>query len=162
MFRLFVFSGKCGICMKPIKEDGCTAFGKVYHKECFKCCVCKRRIDGKFFQKNGKPYCEKDYAVSRVENFLKGSLGSIPSPSPSMKIQIMGGKVCFAKHCRNFWYQKVCWHHPAMFCLIAASKVSRQWFEFSLKVKVMAIAPLPPLHLRPWLISNREMAFHSL
>jgi len=54
--------GKCGICMKVIKEDGCTAFGKVYHKECFKCCVCKRRIDGKFFQKNGKPYCEKDYA----------------------------------------------------------------------------------------------------
>ena len=56
--------------MKVIKEDGCTAFGKVYHKECFKCCVCKRRIDGKFFQKNGKPYCEKDYAVSN-HNFHK-------------------------------------------------------------------------------------------
>lgn len=48
--------------MKPVTVEGCTAFGKVYHKECFKCCVCKRRIDGKFFQKNGKPYCEKDYA----------------------------------------------------------------------------------------------------
>ena len=44
--------------------EGCTAFGKVYHKECFKCCVCKKRIDGKFFEKNGKPYCEKDWAVS--------------------------------------------------------------------------------------------------
>jgi hypothetical protein len=54
--------GKCGMCMKPVTVEGCTAFGKVYHKECFKCCVCKRRIDGKFFQKNGKPYCEKDYA----------------------------------------------------------------------------------------------------
>ena len=30
----------------------------------------------------------------KVEKILKGSLGSIPSPSPSVKIQIMGGKVC--------------------------------------------------------------------
>ena len=29
----------------------------------------------------------------KVEKILKGSLDSIPSPSPSMKIQIMGGKV---------------------------------------------------------------------
>ena len=30
----------------------------------------------------------------KVEKILKGSLDSIPSPSPSGKIQIMGGKVC--------------------------------------------------------------------
>ena len=30
----------------------------------------------------------------KVENILKGSQDSIPSPSPSMKIQIMGEKVC--------------------------------------------------------------------
>ena len=30
----------------------------------------------------------------RVENILKGCLDSILSPSPSVKIQIMGGKVC--------------------------------------------------------------------
>lgn len=53
--------GKCGMCKRPIQEDGCTAFGLVYHKECFKCCVCKKRIDGKFFERNGKPYCAKDY-----------------------------------------------------------------------------------------------------
>ena len=29
----------------------------------------------------------------KVENILKGSLDSIPTPSPSVKIQIMGGKV---------------------------------------------------------------------
>ena len=29
----------------------------------------------------------------KVENILKGSLDSIPSPSPSVKIQTMGGKV---------------------------------------------------------------------
>ena len=32
--------------------------------------------------------------VSKVENFLDDSLDLIPSPSPSVKIQIMGGKVC--------------------------------------------------------------------
>ena len=32
----------------------------------------------------------------------------------------------------NFWEQKVCWHHPAMFCLINSSKL-----EFSLMVRRM-------------------------
>ena len=32
--------------------------------------------------------------LSKVEKILKGSLESIPSPSPSVKIQIMSGKVC--------------------------------------------------------------------
>ena len=31
--------------------------------------------------------------VCQVEKILKGSLDSIPSPSPSVKIQIVGGKV---------------------------------------------------------------------
>ena len=33
-------------------------------------------------------------ASAKVEEILKGSLDSIPSPSPSVKIQIMGRKVC--------------------------------------------------------------------
>jgi hypothetical protein len=32
--------------------------------------------------------------MGKVEKVLKGSLDLIPSPSPSVKIQIMGGKVC--------------------------------------------------------------------
>ena len=32
--------------------------------------------------------------VCKVENILKGSLDSIPSRSPSVKIQVMGGKIC--------------------------------------------------------------------
>ena len=41
-------------------------------------------------------FCEKVGAVknSKVEKILKGSLDSIPSPSPLVKIQIMGGKIC--------------------------------------------------------------------
>ena len=33
----------------------------------------------------------------KVEKILKGNLDLIPSPSPSVKIQIMGGKVCWRK-----------------------------------------------------------------
>ena len=36
----------------------------------------------------------KQLLFIKVEKILKGSLDSIPSPSPSVKIQIMGGKVC--------------------------------------------------------------------
>ena len=40
---------------------------------------------------------QKNYDIigffSKVEKILKGSLNSIPSPSPSVKIQIIGGKV---------------------------------------------------------------------
>ena len=35
-----------------------------------------------------------DNRPGKVEIFVKGDLDLIPSPSPSMKIQIMGGKVC--------------------------------------------------------------------
>ena len=51
----------------------------------------------------------------KIENILKGSLDSIPSPSPLVKCQIMG--------------------------LITSSKLFLQLFEFSLKVKVMGSNP---------------------
>jgi hypothetical protein len=34
---------------------------------------------------------------SKVEKILKGSLNAITSPSPSVKIQILGGKVCLSR-----------------------------------------------------------------
>ena len=47
-------------------------------------------------QKNIR-YCNIQYNVhtihTKVEKSLKSSLDSIPSPSPSVKIQIMAGKV---------------------------------------------------------------------
>ena len=58
----------------------------------------------------------------------------------SLEIQIMGGKVCLrskGKTLLGIWKQKICWHHLAMFCLITSRKLSRQWFEFSLKGKVI-------------------------
>ena len=75
-----------------------------------------------------------------------GSLDLISSPSHSVKIQIMGRKVCLkTKYCwvlsTNFLLLKVCWQGPAMFCLYTSNKLSRQLFEFSLKVKVMRSNP---------------------
>ena len=52
---------------------------------------------------------------SKVEKILKRSLDSVPSPSPSVKIQIM--KICL--RCRGktllgkLLKQWFCWHHPA-------------------------------------------------
>ena len=37
----------------------------------------------------------------KVEKILKGSLDSIQSPSPSVKIQIMGGKVTLSCKCKT-------------------------------------------------------------
>ena len=49
-----------------------------------------------------------------------------------------------AKHCRalstNFWKKKVLLTSPSN-CLITKSKLSRQWFEFSVNVKVMGSNP---------------------
>ena len=58
-------------------------------------------------------------------------------PSPSVKIQIIGGKFTWdkkAKHCwvmsTNVLFSKVCWHHPSMFCLITFSKLSPNNLNF--------------------------------
>ena len=51
--------------------------------------------------------------IHKVKKILKESLDLISSPSPTVKIQIIGGKVCLgveAKHCwafsTNFWNKK--------------------------------------------------------
>ena len=39
-----------------------TALGKVWHPEHFVCAECDQEIGTKtFFERDGKPYCEKDY-----------------------------------------------------------------------------------------------------
>ena len=55
---------------------------------------------------------EKDrrlhYFTTKVEKILKRILDSIPSPSPSVKIHMMGGKVCLRKanHCQETFENK--------------------------------------------------------
>ena len=80
--------------------------------------------------------------LGKVENSFKHSLDLIPSTSPSVKIQIIGRKVFLRFKGKTLQYQDTfCFQkfvdNPAMFCLITSSKLSRQWFKFSLKVKMM-------------------------
>ena len=51
-----------------------------------------------------KSFSYKIQLVCKVEKILKGSLDRIPSPS--VKIQIMGGKVCLRCKGKIFWKQK--------------------------------------------------------
>ena len=44
------------------------------------------------YRKTKEVKSEAGIKIGKVEKILKGSLDSIPSPSPSVKIQIMGRK----------------------------------------------------------------------
>ena len=76
-------------------------------------CSCNRP-----FQSCGLLWWEEYY---KVEKILKCILDSIPSPSPSVKIQIMVGKVCLRFKGKTLLglvnkllKKKVCWHCPAI------------------------------------------------
>ena len=58
----------------------------------------------------------------KVEKILKGSLDSIPSPSPLVKIQIMGGKI------------RLRYKGKSLLGVVNKLFVSRPKFEFSVKV----------------------------
>jgi hypothetical protein len=42
------------------------------------------------------------YGIKKVEKILNGTLDSVPSPSPSVKIQIMDRKVCLRYKGKTF------------------------------------------------------------
>ena len=67
-------------------KHGHSTFRKELIKEVNKLGVTKKQLEDGYAYKNG--------FLVKVENILKGSLDSIPSPSSSVKIQSMGGKVC--------------------------------------------------------------------
>jgi hypothetical protein len=53
---------RCATCGKVIIASYLTAQGKYYHPECFVCTHCRAPFqDGKFVEKEGKPYCERCY-----------------------------------------------------------------------------------------------------
>ena len=60
----------------------------------------------------------------------------------------------------NLLFSKNCWQRPAMFCLYTSSKVSRPWFEFSLKVEVMGSNPGYLLkYFLPYLVPDEVAAW---
>ncbi|XP_013913795.1 PREDICTED: transforming growth factor beta-1-induced transcript 1 protein-like [Thamnophis sirtalis] len=54
--------GLCASCQKPIAGQVVTALGSTWHPEHFVCTYCQKEMGGSnFFEKDGAPYCERDY-----------------------------------------------------------------------------------------------------
>uniref|UniRef100_S4R8B0 Paxillin n=1 Tax=Petromyzon marinus TaxID=7757 RepID=S4R8B0_PETMA len=54
--------GQCAACLKPIAGQVVTAMGRTWHPEHFVCTECQEEIGARnFFERDGLPYCEKDY-----------------------------------------------------------------------------------------------------
>jgi len=51
----------CGKCGLPVGGDKTIALGRDWHPDCFRCGTCGDRLPGEFFQKDGTPYCRRDY-----------------------------------------------------------------------------------------------------
>jgi hypothetical protein len=61
-----LFQKNCTECSLPIKEKKpLIVKDKHYHRNCFKCQVCKEVLEGRWLEEEGKPICEKDYYRKR-------------------------------------------------------------------------------------------------
>jgi len=54
-------SGECAACCEVVESGGCTANGKTYHLQCFKCTNCSNILQDKFFTAEDLPMCENCY-----------------------------------------------------------------------------------------------------
>ena len=56
------FGKRCAACGEFIRAEYVQALDQYWHKEHFVCTICKKPFDGRgFLQRDGKPYCERDY-----------------------------------------------------------------------------------------------------
>ena len=49
--------------MKSVGQNGVSAGGRSYHRECFKCFKCRDVLTVKFYMHEGQPHCEACYKV---------------------------------------------------------------------------------------------------
>jgi len=50
------------VCLVHFIQSPTNAMGKTWHPPCFKCTECRKQLaPDRFFEKNGKPYCEDDF-----------------------------------------------------------------------------------------------------
>ena len=76
--------------------------GYYYQQNHYSCSIKNRAGGNRAAGTNAKSSFIKRPWITKVENILKGNLDLIPSPSASVKIQIMSRKRCKgakAKHC---------------------------------------------------------------
>jgi hypothetical protein len=88
------FTIKCAGCNQPIGGKFVKALGKFWHPEHFCCHKCGKPIGtGRFYEKDGHAYCEKDY------HRLFSKCCSVCN------------KVLEGKYIKNFWGDQYCPHH---------------------------------------------------
>lgn len=52
----------CPACHRPIDGTIVSAMDKIWHAHCFTCFTCHKSLENdQYFEKDGKPYCSKDY-----------------------------------------------------------------------------------------------------
>lgn len=63
-----LFVKKCAACKGIIESTGVSALGQTWHPEHFCCSVCRKPIQGQFYEKEGRLYCAQD--VPNVQQAL--------------------------------------------------------------------------------------------
>ncbi|KAI6210664.1 hypothetical protein M3Y96_00351800 [Aphelenchoides besseyi] len=59
----------CVVCKKPLTERALSAFGSLYHKNCFTCTRCNSPfVDGEYYLFKGKPYDVDCYHLKKYES----------------------------------------------------------------------------------------------
>ena len=71
--------------------------------------------------------------IGKVEMILKGILVSIPSPSPSVEIQIIGGKICLIA--KNWKWRRWDWNQTT-FQNLFYSKLKKFFFDKSINFQL--------------------------
>ena len=80
------FPMPCSECTLPTEGPVVAALGKIFHPDCFACCVCNNVLEGSFFSENGKAFCAQHAGVASGEkcegcgkgltsNYVWGALG---------------------------------------------------------------------------------------
>ncbi|CAF0753152.1 unnamed protein product [Didymodactylos carnosus] len=68
------YYGQCTKCEHSVTNahEGCQAMGNLYHKNCFKCVLCRRTLCGKaFYNVADQVYCEEDYLFSAFQQTIE-------------------------------------------------------------------------------------------
>ena len=130
----------------------------VLHLNLDRSIILRKSLLFNIYQKNWHNSTQQ-HQYSRVEFPLKMvKEKKIKDKKFQWKFKLLAEKFTWANNCwvmsTNFWFSKVCWQCPAMFCLHTSSKLSCSWFTFSLKVKVMGSNP--GYLLKSFLLQTKE------
>jgi len=63
--KVVTHTKKCSACHQALSDDGVFALGKLFHKSCFRCKNCKKKLGQRFFTLQGSPSCANCYKAGK-------------------------------------------------------------------------------------------------